>query len=110
MNAPHKPVGIAKPLRDVSVAVPTTPSKMKCPECEGKGEAEYLALDAVRPHWADCHHCGGSGEVAPYCQCGNDKLTPDLFCYDCEEYIDGAEPVGWERAERSAFGMAGRAA
>jgi hypothetical protein len=70
--------------------------KMKCLECGGDGEAEYMALDAVRPHWDDCHVCHGTGLVAPYCTICEEKLTVDGFCYSCDEYGEGFAPAGWD--------------
>jgi hypothetical protein len=88
--------------------VPTSP-KMKCRECDGVGEAQYMALDDTEYRWSICHRCDGEGTEEPYCETCGGKLTFDLFCYDCSDYLDGHAPVGWERAERSAYGMTGGA-
>jgi hypothetical protein len=87
MNAHKSPlVGTTSPARNR--VVPTTP-KMVCPHCEGKCEAEYMALTEDRYHWRACHHCEGEGVVAPFCQLCETKLTVDGYCYSCEEYGEG---------------------
>lgn len=101
---PVVPCGISgSPIEARAPAIP----KMKCLECDGEGEAEYLALDAIRPHWDSCHVCHGTGLVAPYCETCEGKLTVDGFCYDCSDYAEGFAPSGWLKAETCAFGMPG---
>lgn len=85
------PIG-APSSRDASVGptgeagAPNLLTSMKCRECDGKGEAEYMALHEDRYHWRRCDKCDGSGEEAPYCETCGGKLTVDLFCYPCDDY------------------------
>ena len=70
--------GVA-PFSSVS---PTFP----CRECEGEGEAQYLALDESDYRWTICHVCEGSRVEAPYCGVCQGSLTCDLYCTDCDEW------------------------
>lgn len=44
-------------------AAPTATRLVECPGCEGEGEVEILALDAVRPSVEDCSQCDGTGKI-----------------------------------------------
>lgn len=79
---------------------PPTVSKITCRECDGAGEAEYMALDETSYSVQDCHKCDGSGLEKPYCEMCEGPLTAG-YCRDCDF------PSGWLLAERSAFAMPG---
>jgi hypothetical protein len=69
-----------------------------CRECDGEGEAQYLALDETEYRWRTCHVCEGSRVEAPYCEICSGKLTCDLYCSDCDEwasltYVDRISPT-----------------
>lgn len=93
-----KLAGVAVPSRE-SVAAPAY-SLMTCRECDGAGEAEYMALDETSYSVQDCHKCDGSGLEKPYCEMCEGPLTAG-YCRDCDF------PSGWLLAERSAFAMPG---
>lgn len=91
-----------------------------CPDCEGTGEVELLALDATRPAIVGCDKCAGTGKVAVYCQCGEPVTggAPDGdngCCHACELIFhrDAREPTddeiyaGWATAERYALQFRG---
>ena len=95
MNRPFNPIG--KPVLPVSgsqagvssVPLSGTPatSLMTCPDCDGFGEVEMLALDATRPAIVVCDVCEGAGEVPiTHCDCG-EPLDDNFWCPSCaEEY------------------------
>jgi hypothetical protein len=56
-----------------------------CRECDGAGEVEILALDAVRPVVELCHACEGSGLGEPVCETCQGALTSYGFCFDCAD-------------------------
>jgi hypothetical protein len=56
-----------------------------CRHCDGAGEVEILALDAVRPVVELCHACEGSGRSDPRCETCEGPLAPDGFCFDCDD-------------------------
>lgn len=94
---PAAPVPTAgRPL----TAVGTNPPTMKCRECGGKGEAEYMGLCDRYYRWADCHSCNGTGLEAAYCGTCDGSLTATGFCMACDDFESG-----WLLAERSALGM-----
>jgi hypothetical protein len=74
--------GAAVGFTPVTAVAPNFP----CRECEGEGEAQYLALDETEYRWAECHECGGSGKEAPYCGVCEGRLTCDLYCTECDEW------------------------
>lgn len=97
-------IGAAKPSpvfaepRTGGAAASNSSNHFTCRECDGAGEAEYMALDETSYSVQDCHVCQGSGLEAPYCETCEGPLTAG-YCRDCDF------PSGWLLAERSAFGM-----
>lgn len=83
VSVPSAPASGCSPVPEVGASFP-------CRECNGEGEAEYMALTEDRYHWRECHECGGSGVEAPYCLTCEGKLTVDGFCYDCDAYEEFA--------------------
>jgi RecJ-like exonuclease len=69
-----------------------------CPDCEGVGEVDVLALDATCSVIEGCSRCNGTGEVAAYCQCGEPVSggAPDGdngVCHSCELVFHRDEPL-----------------
>ena len=103
MNRPFNPIG--KPVSPVSgsqagvssVPLSGTPatSLMTCPDCDGFGEVEMLALDACRPAIVECDTCEGAGEVPATCGTCEGPLN-EGFCTACDDF-------GWPEDVRAQF-------
>jgi RecJ-like exonuclease len=65
---------------------------MPCPDCDGFGEVEMLALDATRPAIVLCDCCEGSGEVPATCHRCEGVLVSG-YCADCDENLSEPESV-----------------
>lgn len=46
-----------------ALAAPCRVDSVSCPECDGEGEVEILALDARAPRIEDCSECDGTGSI-----------------------------------------------
>lgn len=78
-------IGGCRPTGAAGAPSCSTP-KVTCPECDGSGECEFIALDSVRYETGYCETCDGEGLVAPFCGTCEGPLTGNGFCTSCDDF------------------------